>query len=81
VTAGGGLVEIRWLPGLGPSCPGAVDLTTTGPLGPVAKAMTVHEAMTASVVIDLLCPGSSLHQLVTQLTDAPASPERWEPQR
>jgi hypothetical protein len=63
---GAGEVEVGWLPGLG-SSPGAVDLTTTAWAGRIAKAVTLPEALTASVVIDLLCPASNWYQTVSAL--------------
>jgi hypothetical protein len=71
-----GRVEVRWLPGLGASCPGAVDLTMTGPLGPVTRAVTLPVALTVGLVIDRLCPGSSLHQTFTQVAEAPRERSR-----
>lgn len=63
-----GRLELRWLAGLG-SCPGGVDLRATGPLGPIAKAVTLPEALAVSAVIDLLCPASNWHQTITQLAE------------
>lgn len=59
-------VLVRWLPGRG-SSPGAVDLTVTGPAGPIARAVTLPEALRASALIDLLCPGSNWYETVSQL--------------
>lgn len=59
-------VELCWLAGLG-SCPGAADLRAIGPLGPIAKAVTLPEALAVSAMIDLLCPASNWHQAITLL--------------
>lgn len=59
-------VEVRWLPGLA-SAPGAVDLRTVGPMGPVAKAVTLPEALTMGLVIDLLCPASDWHRTISSI--------------
>jgi hypothetical protein len=72
VTVAAEVVEMRWLPGFG-SSPGAVDMTTNGPLGPIAKAVTLPEALAASVVIDLLCPASSWYQTVSALAERSTS--------
>lgn len=66
MTGGVPGVGVAWLPGLG-SLPGAVDLSTVGPTGRVARAVTLPEALAASAVIDLLCPGSGWHRIVCQL--------------
>lgn len=72
MTAGNGQVEMRWLPGLASSCPGAVDLTTVGPLGRIDRAVTLPEALTLGLVIDVLCPGPSrVHELVSRLAPEP----------
>lgn len=68
-------VEVRWLAGLG-SCPGAVDLTVMGPSGPITRAVTLPEAMTAAAVIDGLCQGSQLSELVRQV--APDASKRHD---
>lgn len=65
-TATAGEVEVRWLPGLALS-PGAVDLTAEGPLGRVAKAVPLCEALAVSAVLDLLCPASNWHGTVSAL--------------
>jgi hypothetical protein len=72
VTVAAGEVEMRWLPGLG-SSPGAVDLMTTGPLGPIERAVTLPEALAAGVVIDLLCPASDLHHRISALAERSTS--------
>lgn len=64
MTAVAGKVEVRWLTGLG-SSPGAVDLMTVGPLGRIARAVTLPEALTACVVLDLLCPASNWYETVS----------------
>lgn len=66
-------VEVRWLPGLG-ACPGGVDLTTTGPLGGVDRAVTLPEALTLGAVIDLFCPTpTGVHETISRLAaDQPA---------
>ena len=65
-------VRVGWLPGLG-SAPGAVDLTTVGPTGPITWAVTLPVALTASAVIDQLCPGSRWYGIVSQLPTHPTS--------
>lgn len=72
MTSPGEGVRVSWLPGLG-SAPGAVDLTTVGPTGPITRAVTLPVALTASAVIDLLCPGSRWHGIVSQLPTRPTS--------
>lgn len=68
---GGREVEIRWHAGLG-SSPCAVDLRTTGPDGPIAKAVALPEALMISAVIDTLCPGgASVYETVRQLPTQP----------
>ena len=78
MTIADGVVEVRWLPGLG-SSPGAVDMTMHGPAGPIARAVTLPEALTVCAVIDGLCPAPShLYETVRQLaTHQPAA--RWRP--
>lgn len=78
MTIADGEVEVRWLPGLG-SSPGAVDLTMHGPAGPIARAVTLPEALTVCAVIDALCPApSNLYVTVRQLaTHQPTA--RWRP--
>jgi hypothetical protein len=72
VTGSNRGVGVRWLPGLG-SAPGAVDLTANGPTGPMTRAVTLPAALAASVVIDLLCPGSDWYGIVRQLPTCPTS--------
>lgn len=70
-------VTLRWLPGLGSLCPGAVDLAMVGPDGMIERAVTLSEALTLSVVADLLCPASNWYETVRALAAAPTSrPER-----
>jgi hypothetical protein len=47
-----------------------------GPLGPIARAITLPEAMTAAALIDGLCPGSQLSELVRQV--APVASKRHD---
>jgi hypothetical protein len=79
VTNAPAAVEMRWLPGLGPSCPGAVDLTTIGPLGRIERAVALPEALTLGAVIDLFCPASNWFAAIHAL--APAPPDRSEPEQ
>jgi hypothetical protein len=69
----GGEVTVRWLPGLGRSCPGGVDLTAPGPDGPIERAVSLPEALTLSVVADLLCPASNWYETIRSLAAAPTS--------
>lgn len=78
MTGANGVVEVRWLPGLGCS-PGAIDLTTVGPMGRIARAVTLPEALAASVVIDLLCPGSNWCETMSQLAPALSPTRRGTP--
>ena len=73
MTAASPAVEMRWLPGLAASCPGAVDLAMVGPLGRIERAVTFPEALTMSVVVDLLCPSSNLSETLTELAAQAAS--------
>ena len=59
-------LQVRWMEGLG-SCPGAVDLTVVGPAGPIERAVTLREAMTVGLLIDLLCPASNWCETIRQL--------------
>jgi hypothetical protein len=69
-------VEVRWLAGRG-SCPGAVDLMTTGPSGTIEQAVTLSEALAVSAVIDLLCPEPThLYEAVSLLAADHATPRR-----
>ena len=72
MTVTAGEVEMRWLPGLG-SSPGGIDLTMEGPDGPIARAVTLSEALAAGVVIDLLCPASNLHRRISALAEPSTS--------
>jgi hypothetical protein len=65
VTAGP--VEVRWLAGRG-SCPGAVDLTTTGSMGRITRAVALSDALAVTALLDLLCPGSNWHETVLAVT-------------
>lgn len=61
--AAGQELEVRWIPGRG-SCPGAVDITAAGPLGPIARIVRPAEALAATALVDALCPGSNLSEAV-----------------
>lgn len=65
MTATNGEVQVRWLPGLG-SCAGGVDLMRIGPMGPIARAVTLPEALSFSVVADLLCSASRWYESVSE---------------
>ena len=67
------------MPGLAPGCPGAIDLTTTGPWGTIERAVTLAEALAVSAVIDLLCPEPThLYEAVSLLAAAHATPRRGD---
>lgn len=72
-------VEVRWLPGLGAS-PGGVDMTTTGPLGRIDRAVTLPEALALGAVIDLLCPTPTrVHDTIGRLAASQPARPRWNP--
>lgn len=73
MTIAGGEVHARWLPALG-CLPGAVDLMRVGPMGPIAEAVTLPEALMVSVMIDLRYPASNWIETVSRL--APDQPTR-----
>lgn len=74
MTAGN--VEVRWMPGLG-CCPGAVNLTTVGPLGRIDRAVAVPEALALAAVIDMLCPAPChVHETVSCLVPGPMTAQR-----
>lgn len=60
-------VELRWMPGLTPGCPGAVDVAMNGPLGRIERAVTLPEALTMSVMVDLLFPPSNMTETVAAI--------------
>lgn len=69
-------VQVRWLPGLGPSSPGGVELTALGPRGVAARVVTLPEVLWLCVLTDLFCP-TSWYQTVTGLaTDASNASQR-----
>ena len=79
MTAANGQVAMRWMPGLAPGCPGAVDLTTTGPQGTIERAVTLSEALTMALVIDVLCPAPShLYETVSQFAADHPTPRRLD---
>ena len=63
-------VQVRWLPGLGRSSPGGVELTALGPTGLTARVDTLPKVLWLCVMIDLFCP-TSWYETVTELATAP----------